>query len=186
MANKVEFGISELHVGTYTVDDQGVVTLGTPYHQPGAVSFSPEEQSENNTFYADNIAYWSGYSGGTFEGDLEVAKFSDEFKTQFLGYVALRNGGLANVKNATKPNVYIAFQVEGDAESRRVILYNCALGVIGREFATIEENKEPATETLGVTCTGDNATGVTMASFKPTDAGYSTLFTAPTAPAIAP
>ena len=186
MANKVEFGISELHVGTYTVDDQGVVTLGTPYHQPGSVSFSPEEQSENNTFYADNIAYWSGYSGGTFEGDLEVAKFSDEFKTQFLGYVELTNGGLANVKNAVKPNVYIAFQVEGDAESRRVILYNCALGVIGREFATIEENKEPATETLGVTCTGDNATGVTLASFKPTDAGYATLFTAPTAPAIAP
>ena len=186
MANKVEFGISQLHVGTYTVDDQGVVTLGTPYHQPGAVSFSPEEQSENNTFYADNIAYWSGYSGGTFEGDLEVAKFSDEFKTQFLGYVSLTNGGLANVKNATKPNVYIAFQVEGDAESRRVILYNCSLGVIGREFATIEESKEPATETLGVTCTGDNATGVTMASFKPTDQGYSTLFTAPTAPAIAP
>ena len=184
MAIKVEFGISELHVGTYTVDDQGVVTLGTPYHQPGAVSFSPEEQSENNTFYADNIAYWSGYSGGTFEGDLEVAKFSDEFKTQFLGYRALTNGGLANVKNATKPNVYIAFQVEGDAESRRVILYNCALGVIGREFNTIEDTKEPTTETLGVTCTGDNATGVTMASFKPDDAGYATLFTNPTAPAF--
>ena len=50
MANKVEFGISELHVGTYTVDDQGVVTLGTPYHQAGAVSFSPEENSEQNTF----------------------------------------------------------------------------------------------------------------------------------------
>lgn len=184
MANKVEFGISELHVGTYTVGEGGTVTLGTPYHQPGAVSFSPEEQSENNTFYADNIAYWSGYSGGTFEGDLEVAKFSDEFKTQFLGYVALANGGLANVKNATKPNVYIAFQVEGDAEARRVIMYNCSLGVIGREFATIEDSKEPATETLGVTCTGDNATGVTMASFKPDDAGYATLFTAPTAPAF--
>ena len=186
MANKVEFGISQLHVGTYTVASDGTVTLGTPYHQPGAVSFSPEEQSENNTFYADNIAYWSGYSGGTIEGDLEVAMFDDAFKTQFLGYVTLTNGGIANVKNATKPNVYIAFQVEGDAESRRVILYNCALGVISREFSTIEENKEPTTETLGVTCTGDNATGVTMASFKPADTGYATLFTAPTAPAIAP
>lgn len=184
MANKVEFGISELHIGTYTVDDQGAVTLGTPYHQPGAVSFSPEEQSENNVFYADNIAYWSGYSGGTFEGDLEVAKFSDEFKTQFLGYRALTNGGLANVKNAIKPNVYIAFQIEGDEESRRVILYNCSLGGIGREFNTIEETKEPTTETLGVTCTGDNATGVSMASFKPADAGYATLFTNPTAPAF--
>ena len=171
MANKVEFGISQLHVGTYTVEG-GTVTLGTPYHQAGAVSFSPETQS--------------GYSGGTIEGDLEVAMFDDAFKTQFLGYRTLTNGGLAQVKNATKPNVYIAFQVEGDAESRRVILYNCALGMINREYATIEESKEPATETLGVTCTGDNASGVTMAVLKPADDGYATLFTAPTAPAIAP
>lgn len=186
MANKVEFGISQLHVGTYTVDDQGDATLGTPYHQKGAVSFSPEENSEQNVFYADNIAYWSGYSGGSIEGDLEVAMFDDEFKTQFLGYATLTNGGIANVKNATKPNVYIAFQVEGDAESRRVILYNCSLGAINREYNTIEENKEPTTETLGVTCIGDNKTGVTMAVLKPDDTGYSTLFTAPTAPAIAP
>lgn len=184
MANKVEFGISNLHVATYTVDDSNVVTIGTPYHQKGAVSFSPEENTEQNTFYADNIAYWSGYSGGTLEGDLEVAMFDDAFKTQFLGYVTLSNGGLANVKNATKPNVAIFFEVEGDSEKRRVALYNCTLGAIKREYNTIEENKEPATETLGVTCTGDNATGVTKATFKPTDAGYATLFTAPTAPAI--
>ena len=184
MANKVEFGISQLHVGTYTVDDQGVATLGTPYHQKGAVSFSPEENSERNTFYADNIAYWSGYSGGSIEGDLEVAMFDDDFKTQFLGYVTLADGGLANVKNATKPNVYIAFQVEGDAESRRVILFNCSLGAITREYNTIEESKEPTTETLAVTCTGDNVSGVTMAVYKPGDAGYANLFTSPAAPAL--
>lgn len=183
MPNKVEFGISQLHVGTYT-DVNGTVTLGTPYHQAGAVSFSPEEQSEQNKFYADNVAYWSGYSGGTFEGDLEVAMFDDAFKTQFLGYAALTNGGLANVKNASKPNVYIAFQVEGDKESRRVIMYNCSLGAIARSYNTIEESKEPTTETLPVTCTGDNGSGVTMAVFKPEDAGYSTLFTAPTAPVL--
>ena len=183
MANKVEFGISELHVGTYT-ESGGSVVLGTPYHQKGAVSFSPEEQSEKSDFYADNIAYYTSYSGGSFEGDLEVAMFDEQFKKQFLGYKALTNGGLANVKNATKPNVYIAFQVEGDAESRRVILYNCSLGAISREFATIEESKEPATETLAVTCVGDNTTGVAMASFTPDDAGYSTLFTSPSAPVL--
>ena len=184
MANKVEFGISQLHVGTWTVAQDGTVTMGTPYHQAGAVSFSPEENSEQNTFYADNIAYWSGYSGGTIEGDLEVAMFDDAFKTQFLGYVALADGGLANVKNATKPNVYVAFQVEGDAESRRVILYNCTLGAITREYNTIEESKEPTTETLAVTCTGDNNTGATMAVYKTGDAGYATLFTSPAAPSL--
>ena len=185
MANKVEFGISQLHIGTYT-ESNGTVTLGTPYHQKGAISFSPEEQSEQNNFYADNVIYWSGYSGGSIEGDLEVAMYDDEFKTQFLGYKALTNGGIANVKGAMKPNVYIAFQVEGDTESRRVILYNCALGGITREYNTIEENKEPTTETIPVTCVGDNVSGVTMAVLKPADTGYATLFTAPEAPAIAP
>ena len=64
MANKVEFGISELHVCTYTVSDNGTVTLGTPYAQKGAVSFSPEEQSESNDFYADNVIYWRKYKTG--------------------------------------------------------------------------------------------------------------------------
>ena len=181
MANKVEFGISNLHVGTYT-DNNGTVTLGTPYAQKGAVSFSPEEQSEATNFYADNIIYWSGYSGGTFEGDLEVAKFDDAFKKQFLGYKELTNGGLANVKGATKPNVYIAFEVDGDAEKRRIIMYNCALGGITREYATEEESIEPATETIAVTVAGDNNTGISMVSYNQATTGYSTLFTNPPAP----
>ena len=182
MANKVEFGISNLYVGTYSVGTSGTVTMGTPYHQAGAISFSPEEQSESNNFYADNVIYWSGYSGGTFEGDLEVAKFDDTFKTQFLGYVTLTNGGLASVKNPTKPNVYIAFQVEGDSESRRIIMYNCSLGGITREYSTEEESIEPATETIAVTVAGDNTTGVSMVSYGQTATGYSTLFTNPPAP----
>ena len=185
MPNKVEFGISQLHVGTYT-DNNGTITLGTPYHQKGSVSFSPEEQSDSNTFYADNIAYYSTYSGGQLEGDLEVAMFDDEFKKQFLGFVELTDGGLASIKNAQKPNVYLAFQVEGDAESRRVIIYNASLGAIKREYATIEENKEPTTETIPVTATGVAGNGVTMAVYKPADSGYDDLFTSPAAPVIAP
>lgn len=181
---KVQFGISQLHVGTYT-DNGGTVTLGTPYHQKGAVSFAPEASEENNDFYADNIVYWSGYSGGKIEGDLTVAMFDEEFKTQFLGYKTLTNGGLAAVKNPTKPNVYIAFQVETDDNPIRVILYNCTLGAISREYNTITETKEPQTASLPVTCVGDNSTGVTMAVLQQSDTGYSTLFTTPAAPAIA-
>ena len=65
-----------------------------------------------------------------------------------------------------------------------MIFYNCSLGPITREFNTIEDTKEPATEVISVTCTGDNETGVSMASFKPGDAGYDDLFTAPTAPEL--
>lgn len=180
--NKVEFGISNLYVGTYSVATDGTVTMGTPYHQAGAVSFAPEEQSESNKFHADNGVYWAGYTGGSFEGDLEVAKFDDAFKTNFLGYISKADGGLGVVKNATKPSVYIAFQVEGDAESRRIIYYNCSLGGINREYNTIEENIEPVTETISVTVAGDNKTGVSMVAYSQTATGYSTLFTNPPAP----
>lgn len=182
--NKVEFGISNLHVGTYEVDDDGDVTLGTPYAQKGAVSFSPEEQSEVNNFYADNVIYWAGYSGGGFQGDLTVAKFDDDFKTKFLGYKVLDDGGIAQIKGATKPNVYIIFQVEGDQEARRVIMYNASLGSISREYETIGETKEPTTEALAVTVAGDNGTGISMVSYKETDAAYETLLTSPPIPAL--
>lgn len=182
--NKVEFGISSLYVGTYTVSTSGTVTLGTPYHQKGAISFAPEESSEKSDFYADNIIYWSGYSGGSFEGDLEVAKFDDAFKTSFLGYETLNDGGVANIKGAVKPNIYIMFEVQGDSEERRIIMYNCTLGAITREYSTIEESKTPATETINVTVMGDNGTGISMVSYAKTASGYSTLFTNPPTPQL--
>ena len=84
-SNKVMFGFSDLYIGTYT-DNNGTVTMGTPFHQAGAVGFSPEDNVEQNIFYADNIAYYVADSQGTTEGDLVVAKFDDSFLTSFLGY----------------------------------------------------------------------------------------------------
>lgn len=185
MKNKVEYGISQLHFGTYSVSDLGVVTLGTPYHVKGAVSFTPEMASENTDFFADNENYWSDYTDGKIEGDITVAKFDDEFRKSFLGYRELTDGGLALVKNAKKPNIYVAFQIEGDAESRRIIMYNGRLGAIKRDYNTTENNKEPTTESIPVSILGDKATGVPMARYKPGDDGYDTLFTAPTAPTFA-
>lgn len=184
MANKVEFGISNLYVGTYSVNAQGTVTLGTPYHQAGAVNLSVEAESESNDFYADNIKYWSGFSDNGFTGTIEVAKFDAAFKTQFLGYQTLADGGIAAVKGAQKPNTYIMFQTEGDESARRVIMYNVALGSIDREYATIEESKEPTTESMDITVTGDNATGLTIVSYDADASGYATLFTNPPVPTI--
>lgn len=181
--NKVEFGISNLIIGTYT-DTNGTVTLGTPYHQKGAVSLSLEPEGDSNEFYADNMIYWSGFSDNGFSGSLEVARFDTDAKKDFFGYAETAGGGIAAIKGATKPPVYIAFQTEGDAEARRVIIYNVTLSGINREFNTIEDSKEPVTESCDITVVGDNTTGITVASYKPGDSAYSTLFTTPPVPAL--
>ena len=168
--NKVEFGISNLHVGTYSVSSAGVVSLGTPYHQKGAVSLSLDPESDKSDFFADNIKYWSGYVDNGFTGTVKAARFDTAFKTQFLGYAALSGGAIGKVKTATKPNVYLAFEAEGDAEKRRVLLLNATLG---------------ETEELDINVIGDNSIGLTIVSYAPGDTGYSTLFTEPTMPTIA-
>ena len=184
MANKVMMGLSDLYIGTYTVAGDGTVTMGSPYHQAGAVGFAPSASDDQNIFYADNVAYYTTLGNGSYEGDLTVAMFDDAFKTQFLGYVELDDGGLAEVKNPAKPNVWIAFAVQGDEAERRVIMYNGKLGSITREYSTIEETAEPVTESVPTTFVGDNATGIVMATYEKGDAGYSTLFTNPPAPSL--
>lgn len=185
MANKVVFGLENVHVGTYTVDSStGTVTMGTPLHIAGAVNMSLESDSEESVFWADNVKYYTTYSDNGMTGELEMAMFPDTFKTQFLNYVEIANGGLAQVKGQQNRDVYIAFEAAGDAEHRRCILYNVALGAITREYATTTETKEPQTATLPFTVSGDNATGIVRAEYPQTAAGYATLFTNPPAPSL--
>lgn len=179
------FGFSDLYIGTYTVnDDTGEVTMGDPYHQTGAVGFSPEGQGNNYTFYADNVSYFSKYTTGNYEGDLVVARFDDEFRKRFLGDIELEDGGIAEIKNPVKPNIYMAYEVQGDKGPERVIWYNGSLGSINRETATIEDEAEVQTETIPVTISGDNKTGITKATYGKDRAGFETLFTNPPAPQL--
>lgn len=183
--NKVLYGFSDLYVGTYTVDDEtGVVTMGQPYHQTGAVGFSPEGQGSNYTFYADNKAYFSTYTTGNYEGDLVVARFDDEFRKLFLGDIELDDGGVAEIKNPVKPNIYAMYETMGDKGPERVIWYNGTFGTPTREMATIEDEVEVQTETLATTFVGDNKTGITKVTYGQDKAGFVTLFTNPPAPTL--
>lgn len=182
--NKVEFGISNVHFCTYEVASDGTVTLGTPVKVPGAVRLALDPESEENAFYADNIKYYTSYSDNGYSGELETARFDDTFKTTFLNYVELTDGGIGQVKGMEIDPVCIMFEGDGDAEHRRGILYNVSLGMITRERATTEDTKEPQTATLAITVNGDNATGLVQVAYPETAAGYSTLFTNPPVPAL--
>lgn len=183
--NIIEYGISNLYIGTYTVDNgTGEVTMGKPYHLPGAVSLGLDSDSNENIFYADNIAYWTGYSSTGKSGELEVARFTDEFRQQFLGEIVLDDGGQAEISNPKKPKIYLAFESEGDAQKRRAIFYNGAFGAIKREYKTKEGEVKPDTEKIAISISGDSATGLVKAVYVPDATGYNTLFTNPPKPKL--
>ena len=183
--NKVEYGLKNVHVGTYTVNEStGVVTMGTPYKLPGAVKLALDPETEEIKSYADDVVYYSDYSDNGFSGSLEMMRFPDEYKLKFCGFIELDDGGIAQSKYATLPKLYIAFEGDGDAEKRRGILYNVSASVPKREHATREGSNEPVTESCDLIVTGDNATGLTRVYYPQSADGYDTLFTNPPAPAL--
>lgn len=182
--NKVRFGLKNVHVGTYTDDGEGNVTLGAPYKQKGAVSLSLDPETAESTFWADNMKYFVQEQNNGYTGELEMAKFDDTFRTNFLNYVAMTGGGIGEIKTKKNAQVYIMFEIEGDVQSRRTILYNVTLGSISSSHGTTEDEIEPGTETLPITVVGDNTTGLVKASYESGDTPYDTMFTTPPVPAV--
>ena len=182
--NKVRFGLSNVRFGLYTVGEDDAVTMGAPGAQKGAVSLTLDPETAESVFHADNQIYYQENKDNGFTGELEMAKFDDAIKTTFLNYVSMTGGGIGQVKTMPTKKVYIAFQIEGDVQARRTILYNVSLGQISFNHATTEDTNEPTTETLPITVIGDNKTGLVKASFETGDTQYDTLFTQPAAPAL--
>lgn len=181
MSNKIVFGISNLHFGRFTVNADKSVTMGEPYHLPGAVRLALDAQTDESKTHADNIVYWSCYSDSGYDGEIESALITDYFKLTFLGYKQLNDGGIGNV-GAPVPQVYMMFESDGDENKRRGIIYGIDLGGISNELATEEGTKDPATSTMPFTAYGDPGTKILRANYSPGDGRYDTLFTDPPAP----
>ena len=66
--NKVKFGLSNVHIAKITEAD-GVITYGTPFAMPGAISLTADPAGDTTPFYADNIKYYIATSNQGYEGD---------------------------------------------------------------------------------------------------------------------
>lgn len=150
MANKIKYGLKNVYYAVATIADDGSATFGTPVKFPGAVSISMDAQGEVTPFYADNIKYYVGVSNNGYEGDLEMALITNEFKKDILGYVEDANHVLYEDAAAEAVHFALIFQFEGDKKATRHVLYNCTATRPAASGSTKQETVEPQTETVTI------------------------------------
>lgn len=188
MANKIKYGLKNVHYAVATIADDGSATYTAPVKFPGAVSLSLDPQGENTPFYADNIVYWVGANNNGYEGDLEIARVIDSFKEDILGYGKSGNNLLYEDANAEAVHFALLFQFEGDEKATRHVMYNCTATRPSTASATKEESTEPQTETVTITATSIYVAALETDIVKSetgadtTDTVYNAWFTAVTLP----
>lgn len=178
-SNKVKFGLSNVHIAKITEID-GEITYGTPFAMPGAVSLTAEPEGETTPFYADNIQYYVAVANNGYSGDLEIAMTPKEFLTQILGQEEDTNGALFESSDDVNARFALMGEIDGDVKKRRFVYFDCTATRPSAEMNTIEDTKEPQTDTIAITMTPRSSDHVIKAVIEPSETNqdiYDTFFT---------
>ena len=184
MANKVKYGLTNVYYAKATDDGTGELTYSTPVRILGGVNLSLDASGETNTFYADNIAFFTSTANNGYQGDLEVALLPDSFRVDILGEELDQANGIY-VEKANVPTVEFAllFQFEGDESATRHCLYRCVASRPAVSGSTKEESIEPQTESLTITAMSRLDNDIVKSRCPSTATAYATWFSAVVEPA---
>lgn len=150
MADRVRFGIKNVHVFPIESLNNGVPVYGDVIDVPGAVSFSMSAQGDINKFYADNIVYYQSSANNGYEGDLTLALIPEAFYEKIFGQVPDVNGVMVENAGIEAKAFAMTFEEDGDQTGTKFVLYNCTATRPTKELQTIEDSKTPVTQQLTV------------------------------------
>lgn len=168
MANKVKFGLSNVHIAPITYSGS-TVTYGTIFDLKGAVNLSLDPAGESADFYADNTKYFSDATNQGYTGTLEIALINNDFREKILGQYKDANGAFIENAGDTLSDFALGCQFEGDSKGTRYWFYQCSVSRPSVASQTIETSKTPVTDTLNITITARISDKAVMAKMENTD-----------------
>ncbi len=163
MANKVTYGLKNVHVAFRSADDSsGEPVWATPIAIPGAVSFKPAAEGEEVKFYADNGVYFTATTNNGYSADLEMALVPDSTLATMLNWDTDANGAIVEDADALPAPFALGFEIDGDDKNRKTWFYECRAARPEREEKTKQSTIEVGTDMLKLTITAVAIGGVNV------------------------
>ena len=186
-ANKVQFGLSDVHYAVSTYASQTkTYTYGTPKAIPGAVNLNLPAKIAKIIKYADNIEYYQNVKNHGFDGDFEVVLVPDDFRVDVLGdTIDATTGDLLVNADALTKEFATGFKINGDPYDRKFWLYRCSAGRPALMGKTLEENIDIPNESMSLTAMPRENDKYVLRAAYPTSPNYDTWFSAVVEPPAA-
>lgn len=175
MANKIRYGFRNVVYAPITEED-GIISYGTVGKLAGGVNVALAPSGEQTTFYADDSPYFVVTANNGYEGTIELAELSQEFKVDILGYTLDSNNALIENADAIPKNFALGFEVQGDEKARRTWYYYCSVARPNDDANTKEANITPQTSTLNLNAMPRPTDKRVKATMYAGGTGYDTFF----------
>ncbi len=151
-ANKVHFGLKNVHYALITYSSTGVPSWGTPKAVPGAVNVTLSKESGSTDFYADDIKYYHLASNNGYSGSLEMADIPPSMRQDLWNYTITSTGKLLVEDVDAQPAEFaLMFEIDGDQNPERFCFYRCTADRPDVNGATKTDSVEVQTQSCDLT-----------------------------------
>lgn len=125
-ANKVHFGLKNVHYALITYSSSGVPSWGAVKAVPGAVSLSLAKEGSDTDFYADDVKYYHIAGNNGYSGTLEMADFPATMRQDLWNQSISTTGKLLIEDVDAQPAEFaLLFEIDGDQSPERYCFYRC-------------------------------------------------------------
>lgn len=165
MAEKLTYGIKNVHYAKVSVSESGAVTFGTPKPLPGASEIALSTVGDPVKVYADNVIYEKFHVNQGYDGNLSVFNIPDAFAKDHLGMYIDGNGVLVESADAVQDDFALMFEFNTNtAKTKRTLLYSVSAGRAEINASTKEDTVDPEPLSVPLTASPDATTGFVKAS----------------------
>ena len=151
--NKVHYALTNVYIATLEMDmETGTVTFGNPKRLLGAVSMDLSAQGDVIKLRADGMDYYVVNSNNGYQGDLNIARIPDWFRSDILGDTISTTDKVLVETTTQEPKAFaMLFEFLGDVKGTRHVLYNCAASRPNIKGENKDNLQDPDTDTLSLT-----------------------------------